>query len=76
MQNFDFQIPTKIIFGENHISELHKQIEPTIKKILIVTDKSAGEKNGALNPILYQMKNHFTSDVVNGLSTQNRRRRS
>ena len=56
MQNFDFQIPTKIVFGGNRISELHQQIEPAIERILIVTDKSAGKKSGALSAIFPQME--------------------
>jgi len=55
MQNFKFHIPTKIIFGDGEIGKLSDNINEVYRKILIVTDKNAGEKSGALNAIQLQL---------------------
>lgn len=55
--NFNFYLPTEIIFGCGKIEELKRIIDKEIKTILIVTDKNAFEKSGAQKTLLSQLKN-------------------
>ncbi|MGD8306276.1 MAG: iron-containing alcohol dehydrogenase [Ignavibacteria bacterium] len=55
--NFNFHIPTEIIFGCGIINDLHTRISRKIKNILIVTDKNVYGKSGAEEKIVDQLKN-------------------
>jgi len=59
MKPFEFNIPTKIVFGRGKISTLSNEINKEITRILIVTDKHAGEKSGALKAIKNQLKDKY-----------------
>ncbi len=54
--NFNFYLPTEIIFGCGKIKELNQLIEKDIKNILIVTDKNVFSKSGAQDTVLPQLK--------------------
>ncbi|HEY9169807.1 MAG TPA: iron-containing alcohol dehydrogenase [Lutibacter sp.] len=50
MNNFDFQNPTKILFGKNQIKKLSKEI-PTNAKVLLVYGGGSIKKNGVYNQV-------------------------
>ena len=52
MLNFDFTLPTRIIFGAGEINKLGKEIAKIGQKPLIVTGKSSMRKTGILDRVL------------------------
>ncbi len=50
MMNFDFQNPTRIIFGEGSIAKLAKLL-PESARVLILYGSSSAEKNGTLEQV-------------------------
>lgn len=59
MNNFYFYNPTKIIFGENILSNITKEISIE-KRILIVYGKTSIKQNGIYNRIKEVLKNYIT----------------
>jgi len=51
MNPFEFHLPTKIVFGPGRVGGLEKELSPGWKRILVVTDKAAGQASGALDAI-------------------------
>ncbi len=62
--NFNFYLPTEIIFGCEKVKELNQLIQKDIKNILIVTDKNVFSKNGAQDTVLTQLKD-FRIELFN-----------
>ncbi len=56
MMNFNFFIPTKIIFGKGRIGELSENIPSGYNNILLVTGKKSAKLNGALEKIKFLLK--------------------
>ena len=54
--NFNFNLPTKIIFGCGTIKKLNQLIEKDIKNILIVTDKNVFNESNVQNAVLKVLK--------------------
>jgi len=54
--NFNFNLPTKIIFGCGTIQKLNQLIEKDIKNILIVTDKNVFNESNVQNAVLTVLK--------------------
>jgi alcohol dehydrogenase YqhD (iron-dependent ADH family) len=52
MLNFEFTLPTKIIFGPGEISKLGKEVIKIGQKPLLVTGKTAMRKTGILDKVL------------------------
>jgi alcohol dehydrogenase class IV len=66
MKDFNFHMPTKIVFGPGKIKELTKHLTGRSDRILLVTDKMVAEKSGALKKISAQVhdKMAFLFDEV------------
>jgi NADP-dependent alcohol dehydrogenase len=60
MLNFEFQNPTKIIFGKDQISKLSSEI-PENAKVLMVYGGGSIKKNGVYDQVSEALKNH---DVI------------
>ncbi len=56
MKNFNFFIPTKIIFGKGRINELNENLPEKFNNIMIVTGKNSAKKSGALDKIKFLLK--------------------
>jgi 1,3-propanediol dehydrogenase/alcohol dehydrogenase len=56
MKKFDFNIPTKIIYGRGRIKELGENVDTQMANILIVTDKNVAQQSGALEILSSQLK--------------------
>jgi len=52
MHNFEFTLPTKIIFGPGEIAKLGNELKKIGKKPLIVTGKSSMRRTGILDRVL------------------------
>lgn len=61
MQNFTFQNPTKLIFGQGTIAKLSKQI-PADKRILITYGGGSILRNGVYDQVREALKNHTTAE--------------
>jgi alcohol dehydrogenase class IV len=48
MRNFDWRLPTKIVFGTGRLAELPAHLEPGWKRIFIVTDRAIAGRTDAL----------------------------
>jgi len=57
MNNFQFQNPTKLIFGKGQIAQLTKEI-PTDKKILLTFGGGSVKQNGVYDQVKEALKNH------------------
>ena len=56
MNNFDFQNPTKIIFGKNEISKISKEI-PENAKVLMLFGSGSIKKNGIYEQVSDALSN-------------------
>ncbi len=56
MRAFDFHLPTKVVFGPGRVRELAAVLSPDWKRVLIVTDKTAGKASGALDAVASGLK--------------------
>nr|NQU92702.1 iron-containing alcohol dehydrogenase [Bacteroidota bacterium] len=54
--NFNYYLPTEIIFGCGKVKELNRLIDKGTDNILIVTDKNVFEKSGAQGAVLNRLK--------------------
>ena len=74
-ENFEYFLPTRVVFGTGSIDKLEKLSKPLGKKALIVTGKHSTKANGLLDKIIQMMKNTgikgivFDEIVPNPLST-------
>ncbi|MDR0437753.1 MAG: iron-containing alcohol dehydrogenase [Bacteroidales bacterium] len=57
MENFQFQNPTKLIFGKGQIAKLAKEI-PLDKKILLTFGGGSVKQNGVYDQVEEALKNH------------------
>jgi len=48
MRNFDWRLPTKIVFGTGRLAELPALLEPGWRRVFIVTDKAIAGRTDAL----------------------------
>jgi len=74
MENFVFNIPTKIIFGRKKVIELNNELGRQYKNILIVTDGTIYEKTGIIQQVkaILKGKNIFVfKDVEENPSIEN-----
>lgn len=55
---FNFYLPTEIVYGCGKVMELKRLIDKDIANILIVTDKNVFEKSGVKAPVLNQLKDY------------------
>lgn len=70
MINFQFYVPTKIVFGSDSISKLPEELKCFGKKVLIITGKESVYKNGILDSIKMNLGSHgFKIDVFGGVMT-------
>ncbi len=58
MQNFTYNIPTKIYFGEGQIKRLGKQIAKYGKKVLLVYGGGSIKRNGIYGAVIEQLNSH------------------
>ena len=56
MKDFVFKVDTKIIFGENQLSELGKEIKKYGKKVLLCYGGGSIKKNGIYDDITGELK--------------------
>lgn len=63
MKPFAFNIPTKIIFGENKIKQLNDEIDPKLKNVLIVTDNNILGKTDIVNQLKSILKDKNISVI-------------
>ena len=57
MLNFEFQAPTKVIFGRNTIQKVKDEI-PKDKKILMTYGSGSIRKNGVYKKVMEELKEH------------------
>lgn len=55
MKNFNYYLPTKIIYGFGKITELKDIISCRAKRILVVSEKSLAQKSNSINIVLNQL---------------------
>lgn len=73
MKNFQFHIPTRIIFGDGKINCLKDNISKKIKNILLVTDKAVANNSGAIEKINIQLNNkniHIVDEIEENPSVE------
>ncbi len=58
---FDFQLPTKIVFGYGTLKQMGKHIPSHIQRILIVTDPMSYERSGAKKIIEAQLRSYHVT---------------
>ncbi len=58
MQEFVFNIPTKVIFGSGKIQDIQKEIPASFKNILIVTDQNLNRNTDIINGICKRLSNY------------------
>lgn len=58
MKNFEFKNPTKIIFGENKISQISKEI-PKDKRVLILYGGGSIKNNGIYDKVIEALSDHI-----------------
>lgn len=56
MYNFDFYVPTKILFGKDKINKFGKEVSSFSKKVLIVYGGGSIKKNGIYDALISQLK--------------------
>lgn len=66
MKNFNFNVPTEIIYGCDSIYKLRSVIKNDVKNILIVTDENAFIRSGAREKILDQLSD-FRIEVIDNI---------
>jgi alcohol dehydrogenase class IV len=59
-----FQSPRNIIYGEGSLSVIGRVTEKFGKKIMVITGKSSSKKSGALDKIIYSLKEKKLDYVV------------
>lgn len=57
MQNFIFQNPTKLIFGQGMISHLEEEIKPYGTKVLLVYGGGSIKRNGLYDQVILRLAN-------------------
>ena len=62
MQNFTFHNPTRIVFGENQISQLAKLV-PADARILFTYGGGSIKKNGVYDQVVDALKDYLNSAV-------------
>ncbi|MCT4593910.1 MAG: iron-containing alcohol dehydrogenase [Anaeromicrobium sp.] len=65
MKNFDFSVPTKVLFGEGKLNELKDYLGNMGKKGLLVTGKSSMRKTGVLDRVIKLGKESGVEIIVN-----------
>jgi len=55
MQNFDYQIPTQILFGRGRIAGLGALIAPAVRRVFVVTDETIAVRTPALGQTLHAL---------------------
>jgi alcohol dehydrogenase len=48
---FEFNLPTRVLFGAGRVEELGRNLSPDARNILVVTDRGVAEKSGALEKV-------------------------
>jgi len=61
MNNFEFQNPTKIIFGKGEIAKIAHEI-PSDKNVLIIYGGGSIKKNGVYDQIMAALKEHHVAE--------------
>ena len=56
MKNFQFYMPTRIVFGSGELNNLHKYALPGKKALLVISKGKSTKENGYL--VLQRYKNH------------------
>ncbi|MFC1478116.1 iron-containing alcohol dehydrogenase [Candidatus Margulisiibacteriota bacterium] len=64
MQNFEFHLPTRILFGPGSLKKLQKNVKGMGKKALIVIGKGSVKKHGYLDNVLSQLKSINVETVI------------
>lgn len=60
MREFNFYLPTQIVFGEKRIRELGERIVDFSDSVLLVTDKNVAQKTELADQVLKLLKNRKT----------------
>lgn len=63
MRNFNYDIPTKILFGKDKVSEMMSEITGLGKSLLLAYGGGSIKKNGLYNSLLALFKEHGVSFV-------------
>lgn len=58
MKNFTYKNPTKIIFGENTISQIGEELRGKVKKVLLTYGKSSIKDNGTYDKVTEALKHN------------------
>ncbi|MFA5928672.1 MAG: iron-containing alcohol dehydrogenase [Candidatus Margulisiibacteriota bacterium] len=64
MQNFEFELPTKIVFGPGSLKKLPKKVSGLGKKALIVIGQGSVKKNGYLDQVVNMLKDIGVETVI------------
>ena len=64
MHNFEFVLPTRIIFGSGEIIKLGKEVKKIGRRPLLVTGKKSMRKTGILDKVLENLKQVDTEPVL------------
>lgn len=65
---FEFSVPTRIIFGEGTLSELEKRPLPGSKALLVISNGSSAKRSGALDKVLTALRSGGRSPCIyNGI---------
>lgn len=62
--NFDFYIPTKILFGKGRLNDLHKEKLPGKKALIVITNGRSMKANGYLKRVEEQLDLAGVSHVL------------
>ena len=46
--NYDCYLPTKVLFGSGRLNDLHKQVMPGKKALLLISNGKSAKNNGSL----------------------------
>jgi alcohol dehydrogenase len=64
IMNFNYYIPTKILFGKGQLSNLHKQSLPGKKALIVISAGKSTRANGYLERVEHELKAAGISYVV------------
>ncbi|WP_294096339.1 iron-containing alcohol dehydrogenase [uncultured Cetobacterium sp.] len=52
MKNFIYDVPTRILFGENQVSNVGKEVKKHASKVLLLYGKNSIKKNGLYDEVV------------------------
>lgn len=56
MKNFIYDVPTRILFGENQVSNVGKEVKKHASKVLLLYGKNSIKKNGLYDEVIKRLR--------------------